>query len=321
MATGIFKKCVFAGNKRCQKIVDEDIRDYVREEIQDSLGVPLDKRRFKVLDQKALSNLERNKRHYRVSYDTAGKPYILYLTELGDERHSLFVKRVGDQIISTEYGFPKDCFDNGGTILDGKMLKTTDNKFFYIIEDIHLYKGKKIPYKDRSKTIMDLIKKNHKNSCRLFMKKFFDHCYIRSILEDHSKSLPFQDKITGLIFRSPKMSYIFKTDTKTKAPKAPSVSKTKTDDIEAQWSDMIINDSVELNTDEDQVLTLVATDMPEVYELYKPGDDQIIGYASIPDMKTAELIEDVLEDTGLDRVDFKCSYSKEFQKWSPYEKI
>ena len=131
---------------------------------------------------KQLYNLK--KYNYLLSVLTGGQPYFLYLTKINNKNYSLFIDKkiirghTFPKIIITNYRFHESLYNN--TILNGELIKTYNNNWEFVINDIIIYKNKKLNNNiyERLKLLHNLLENDYiydrnLEICSLRIKKYF----------------------------------------------------------------------------------------------------------------------------------------------------
>ena len=72
-------------------------------------------------------------------------------------------------------------------------------------------------------------------------------------------------------------------------------------------------DNIEFTLKSDNIKSVSKTDLPDIYKVKEDNK-----YLSIQTIKQSHMVRDAFKDTNLNFTkSFRCSYSKEFDKWIP----
>ena len=142
MQTGI----ISFGDRVAWNIKCNNTKDQILNEIFDLYGIRIiQKHNFK-LDETNIHHL--NKVPHMISLRTNGNRYYIYLSKYNDIEIIYFI----DMKIHTGYEKPRIILTRGlfapslflNTLLEGEMVKTKENKWIFIFNDIIAYEGKKL---------------------------------------------------------------------------------------------------------------------------------------------------------------------------------
>mgnify|MGYP003980735823 CR=1 FL=1 len=104
-----------------------------------------------------------------ISVNPPGKKYLCYLKSFSNKNQCIFINRYKDknlhyehQVLKIELELEQDLFK--GTLFDGQAVKKKDGKWYYVIDDIYLYKGSNImnnSFTERIKLLNEIFKTDH----------------------------------------------------------------------------------------------------------------------------------------------------------------
>jgi hypothetical protein len=223
----------------------------------------------------------------------------------------------------TQLKFIDDIFE--GTLFDGELVKNSNDKWIYLINDIAYYKGQNIITKnffERSSIIENILKNEHENdnineAFFISQKQYFEYKYIKDLVERYMNHLNY--KCSGLYFKntnnfSDNYLFIF--------PECRSDSKILNNGSTVDNQKVIINEESddELFNDVEIIkkepiqqqqlpkqklekttcrFLIHPTMMPDIYELYCKNTNNNIekySYASVPDIETSNFLKNVIGD-------------------------
>ena len=142
MQTGI----ISFGDRVAWNIKCNATKDTILDEIYNLYNVRIIQKHYFKLDSSNISHL--SKVPHLISLRTNGNRYYIYFTVFNDVQIIYFI----DMKIHTGYEKPRIILARGlfnpslflNTLLEGEMVKTKDNKWVFIINDIIAYEGKKL---------------------------------------------------------------------------------------------------------------------------------------------------------------------------------
>jgi hypothetical protein len=158
MQTGI----ISFGDRVAWNIKCNSTKDIILNEIYDLYGIRIIQKHYFKLDQSNIIHL--SKVPHLISLRTNGNRYYIYFTKYNDVEIIYFI----DMKIHTGYEKPRIILARGlfkkslftNTLLEGEMVKTNENKWIFIINDIIAYEGKKLDnliLPERLKIIYNLL--------------------------------------------------------------------------------------------------------------------------------------------------------------------
>jgi len=256
-----------------------------------------------------LNEIEKENGYISVQFQ--GIPYLIFFTTINEIQYNLLISKKelrseNSKNILREmkiYNLPKFTVPNNyytGTILDGKIIKTSKMNHSFMIHEIYNSHFESIELKEKYQIIEnDFIPHLAKfNKIEFKIVRLYNYDELPSLLfEKLSKS---RFKIIGLMFlpKFTKSYYVYTNELEFNSlqDKKPYVPK-KT----------YYESLVEFN--------MKNTDNPDVYYLYDINDNEKVGLAHIPDIKTSHFFKNIFMKQGMARV--KCIKSDKFGKWVP----
>lgn len=346
-------KPTYFSNKKSLEIISKPIKDDIKKLISCIGSFNLTSKYYTFLNKKNVNNLK--EQDFLVTLSTFGKKFILFNTTYNTKKYCIFINKKNDTMTVTQLKFSDDIFD--GTLFDGELIKNSNDKWIYLINDIAYYKGKNIVMKsfaERQSIIDNILKNEHDNDQNdikqtfyISKKNYFRYENIKNLVDKYMILLNY--KCSGLYFKninnfSDNYLFIFPecrsdniTDSGTvlhhsKQNSCPKDSvKINDDDIDDLFKNVeIIKMPVkEVSDDMSNKTTcnfiINKTLMPDIYELfYKCNNNKIekYSYASVPDIETSNFIKDIFINTSSNNIIYvECKYHKEFKKWIPFKKV
>jgi hypothetical protein len=194
-------KISFCG-KYCYNICNNDIKQKCLDDIKQHCDYSLKTNNIIQYNQEEHYKLV-VKNSYLVSAKSIGNSYYLYLTKINGMNNCMLIDKkilAGyelPRILLLRYRFKESLFENGGTLLEGELVKTeNDNQWKFILNNILMKSGSKlnIPILKKLqilKTILfhQYVYDPYFESCPLRVKKYFpfDKKHINLCLEYISK--------------------------------------------------------------------------------------------------------------------------------------
>lgn len=134
--------------------------------------------------------------NHLISVNPPGKKYLFFLNNYANKNNCLFINRYKDENLNYEHqvikilmNFDEELFL--GTLFDGQIVKKKDEKWYFVINDIYIYKGNNIMnnnFLDR----LDIIKKIF-NDNNYFIK--LNNPYIDSFKNKNAEVIYFEIKL------------------------------------------------------------------------------------------------------------------------------
>jgi hypothetical protein len=339
MHTGIIS---FA-NRIAFNIKSDEIKEIILNKLYNLFNIKIIQKHYYNLNNINIKYIKNN--DYLCCLRSNGNPYYVFFTYYNDIPIIYFIdKKIHPnyqkpRIILVRGLFDKSLYKN--TLLDGEMIKTYDNKWIFMINDIISYKGnylKNIKLNERLEIIYNLLDKEYnKNSCidvcEYQIKKYY---YINnnSINEliDFSKKLNYSSRGIYLwnynLYYKP-LLYNFnednivsvvrkiKDETKFKVLDKNETNNKKTEIIEEI---MVSENSESLNSDE-KILWISKTSEPDVYKLYLKeniNNEKEYGIANVSSLSTSKMLRLAFKNKNVSTlIKFKCKYNTYFNKWTP----
>jgi hypothetical protein len=344
MQTGI----ISFGDRVAWNIKCNSTKDMILNEISDLYGIRIIQKHYFKLDESNINHLK--KVPHLISLRTNGNRYYIYFTKYNDVEIIYFI----DMKIHTGYDKPRIILARGffnktvftNTLIEGEMVKTNENKWIFIINDIIAYEGKKLDnliLPERLKIIYNLLNDKYTpdkivDVCEYKVKSYY---YLSKIslneLIEKSKILNYTSR--GLYFSSYYLKHkpkLYNFDEKviiSVQKKLKDITEFK--EIPTQLSltpitsNFIITSNIitkEENKQEDteyKYLWISKTDDADIYNLYDNFNiltSKKIGIALVPTLRESIKLRNVFKDKNLTfTIKYKCKYNDKFSKYHPVE--
>lgn len=343
-------KPTYFNNKKSLNIVSPEIKNDIKSIINNIGSFNLTSKYYTFLNKQNVNNLKEN--NFLVSLSSFGKKFILFVTKYNSKKYCIFINKKNDSMIVTQLKFMDEIFM--GTLFDGELVKNSNDKWIYLINDIAYYKGTNIitkTFTERDEIIKYILKNEHDNNDEINQpfyiskKEYFDYKYIKDLVNNYMNYLNY--KCAGLYFKnvnnfSDNYLFIFpecRTDSKilnngTTVDNQKINLNNDSDKEEDKNFKVKTNNSIKLERTTCRFL-INGTAMPDIYELYTRNNNNNIekySYASVPDMETSDFLKKITENNNNNEdintkinknnaIYVECNYHKGFKKWIPYKKV
>ena len=199
-------KQIYFCNKKSLQIISPNIKNDIKKLINDIGVFNLTSKYYTFLNKKNVNNLKENQ--FLVSLSTFGKKFILFITNYNTKKYCIFINKKNDTMIVTQLKFIDDIFL--GTLLDGELVKNSNDKWIFLINDCAYYKGKNIvtmPFNERQAIIENILENEHDNelqnedNCFYISKKmYFNYENLKDLVDNYMPRLNY--KSSGIYFKN-----------------------------------------------------------------------------------------------------------------------
>jgi hypothetical protein len=320
-------KSTYFSNKKGLQVVGNEIRQDIKSLINNIGSFNLTSKYYTFLNKKNVNNLKENK--FLVSLSTFGKKFILFITKYNTKKYCIFINKKNDTMTVIQLKFSDDIFL--GTLFDGELVKNSEDKWIYLINDIAYYKGENIITKsfyERQNIIENILSSEHDNdnisgteTFFISKKNYFQYNNIKNLVDNYMNHLNY--KCSGLYFKSVTNfsdNYLFifpecRSDTKI-LNNGVSIDNNKDilNDEDDLFKDAEVIDNNNIKIEHKEVIKqtsnlklekttcrflINSTSMPDIYELYCKNTNNNIekySYASVPDIDTSNFIKGILSN-------------------------
>ena len=198
-------------DKECSNINDNKTKAQIVEMLDNKYKIQIINKDFIILNPNVLRNVTFHQ--HILSTFTNGNPYLLYLTKIDGVNSAIYI----DKKLKTGYTYPKmhcvkyrfdDSLFEQETIFAGELIRDNERRWFFLIDNIILYKGMNTSDKNiiaRFDLIHTILKNEYKPDhyleiCPLQIKRLFLYKNIRELCENFIPTLSYTCK--GLIFHT-----------------------------------------------------------------------------------------------------------------------
>ena len=348
MQTGI----ISFGDRVAWNIKCNNIKDVILNELLNLYNVRIIQKHYYNIDDNNIKYI--SKLPHLISLRSNGNRYYIYFTLYNDTPIIYFI----DMKIHTGYEKPRIILARGlfdpslfkNTLLDGEMIKTNENKWIFIINDIIAYEGNKLDdviLPERLKIIYNILDKKYTQDdiCDVCSYKVKNYYYLskkslnelmtiskelnytsRGIyfssyyLKHKPKLYNFNDNIIVSVQKKIKDTTEFKELIKDEQPitKPTLIVSTPTTIISTSNIITPLNKSY---TD----LWISKTDDPDIYNIYDNHNiltSNKLGIAFIGSLQDSIKMRNIFKDKSTTiTIKFKCNYNEKFKKFQPIEQI
>ena len=345
MQTGI----ISFGDRVAWNIKCNNIKDVILNELLNLYNVRIIQKHYYNIDDNNIKYI--SKLPHLISLRSNGNRYYIYFSLYNDTPIIYFI----DMKIHTGYEKPRIILARGlfdislfkNTLLEGEMIKTNENKWIFIINDIVAYEGKKLDdmiLPDRLKIIYNILDKKYTadNICDVCSYKVKSYYYLskkslnelmkiskelnytsRGIyfssyyLKHKPKLFNFNDNIIVSVQKKVKDTTEFKELVKTQS-QSQSQSHSQTSIISTSNIITSLNKSY-------SDLWISKTDDPDIYNIYDNHNiltSNKLGIAFIASLQDSIKMRNVFKEKSTTiTIKFKCNYNEKFKKYQPIEQI
>ena len=295
-----------------------------------------------------------------VSVNPPGKKYLCYIKNFSNKNQCIFINRYKDknlnyehQVLKIDIELDNDLFK--GTLFEGQAVKKKDGKWYYVIDDIYLYKGNNImnnSFTERLKLLKSIFESNFfkkiqndyidiyeniSNNVILFeIKLYVEYKYALDLINNHYRFLNYFDNNDKFKNRNNnKDGYngdipkgIIFTNIDINATKIHYILPI--DEYNSNVTSIVDSNKLSNNSPNKFTFKIKKTEISDIYELYCKSNEHLISYsiACIPFLKQSQIINSYFKkqsidfnnvDTNYDNEEVKvlCEYNSSFNKWSP----
>jgi hypothetical protein len=341
MQTGI----ISFGDRVAWNIKCNNIKDIILNELLNLYNVRIIQKHYYNIDDNNIKYI--SKLPHLISLRSNGNRYYIYFSLYNDTPIIYFI----DMKIHTGYEKPRIILARGlfdislfkNTLLEGEMIKTTENKWIFIINDIIAYEGKKLDdtiLPERLKIIYNILDKKYTadNICDVCSYKVKSYYYLskKSLNElmKISKELNYTSR--GIYFSSyylkhkPKLfnfndNIIVSVQKKVKdITEFKELVKTEPQ-LQPQTSIISISNIITSLNKSYSDLWISKTDDPDIYNIYDNHNiltSNKLGIAFIASLQDSIKMRNVFKEKSTTiTIKFKCNYNEKFKKYQPIEQI
>jgi hypothetical protein len=326
-------------------IKSNDIKDVILNQLS-AYNIKIIQKHYYKLDENNIKNIK-NQKHL-CNLRSNGNPYYIFMTTYNDIPIIYYIdKKVHPnyqkpRIILGRGLFKEELFKN--TLFDGEMVKKSNGKWTFLINDIIVYKGNYLEnciLPDRLKLLYDLIENNYTPDSTMdvcdFKVKNYYYLYKESInelielskklnytcrgiyiwsynLKHKPKLYNFDESTIINVVRHVKDDTSFKTLNETEIPCIPIIVP-----------EISQNNIIEILDEKERILWVMKTSEPDIYKLYDNeniGSSNSIGIALIPTMSISKMMRSTFKNCNVVTVaKYKCVYNEKFNKWTPIKPL
>ena len=353
MQTGI----ISFGDRVAWNIKCNNIKDIILNELLNLYNVRIIQKHYYNIDDTNIKYI--SKLPHLISLRSNGNRYYIYFSLYNDTPIIYFI----DMKIHTGYEKPRIILARGlfdislfkNTLLDGEMIKTNENKWIFIINDIIAYEGKKmddIILPERLKIIYNILDKKYTpdDICDVCSYKVKSYYYLskkslnelmkiskelnytsRGIyfssyyLKHKPKLFNFNDNIIVSVQKKVKDITEFKELVKTEPSLIQPSQVSSQSLIQPQQSIISTSNIITPLNKSYSDLWISKTDDPDIYNIYDNHNiltSNKLGIAFIASLQDSIKMRNVFKEKSTTiTIKFKCNYNEKFKKYQPIEQI
>jgi hypothetical protein len=338
-----------AWNIKCNK-------DAILDELSSLYNVRIIQKHYFNIDDNNIKYL--NRIPHLISLRSNGNRYYIYFTLYNDVEIIYYI----DMKIHTGYEKPRIILARGlfhkslfkNTLLEGEMVKTNENKWIFIINDIIAYEGKKLDdiiLPERLKIIYKILETKYTpddiiDVCSYKVKNYYNlskksieellkfskelnytsrGLYFSSYYLKHKpKLLNFNNDIIVSVQKKIKDNAVFKElQTKKETEPLPSSLPLPSSSLPLPLPSSSL--PLPLPSSSNLELWVSKTDEPDIYNIYDNHNiltSNKLGIAFIASMQDSNKMRNIFKDKSTTlTIKFRCNYNEKFKKYQPVEQI
>lgn len=335
-------------DKIAYNIKSEDTKKFILNHLEKKYKLRIIHKHYDKYNENTLHVLNQNP--HMVCVRSNGNPYFLYLMKYNFIQYCVFIDKKIQQgyylprMIIVQLGFDDCLFED--TIFEGEMIKANNGKWYYIINDLLVCKGKHLHdlnHPKRMSMLYDIVDKHYEydeyDQFDIAIKTYFKYNELDTMLNEYIPSLPYTCR--GLYFKPLYLKFkdiLYNFDDnlikKVERIKYKTVKqfilmndnllneKSSNSSSGADTPVSVKSDSASKSSVQSTPDSLVKnfyvrkTSTPDVYDLF--DNNTHIGIACIPSMKISKKMREITKDMNMvDRIELSFEYSNKFNKWCP----
>ena len=196
-------------DKQCSNVNDNKVKAQLVDIIDKKYGIQIISKDYNLVNPNIIRNISYHQ-HILTPY-TYGNPYMLYLTKVDNINCAIFIdKKLKDgytypKMHCVKYRFSEELYEKD-TILTGELVRDNERRWFFLIDNILLYKGMKTNDKNilrRFELIYNIMDNDYTSDkyleiCPLYVKKLFLYKDVKKMVEEFIPNLSYMCK--GIVF-------------------------------------------------------------------------------------------------------------------------
>lgn len=341
----------FAG-KTGYNIKSDDVKQRLLDDLEGLTGFKVIQKHHDRFHDNLIHKLSGNP--HLVCLKSNGNPYLLYLTRINFVNQCVFIDKKIQQgyfyprMIMSRFRFDDRLFE-GGTLIDGEMVKASNGSWIFLVGDIFGYQGMHLTNTNLVKRISmlyDLMKTQFVQEpcdvCQFQVKKYATYAELDTVLEEFMPMLPYTTR--GIYFKPLYLkfkdilynfdeslivkvlrkkykdvsNFLLETDKDlldparqaAASPPAPAAKLSKPPRPTPE-------PPVPPQSKPIRIYSVRKTSMPDVYEM---TSDESAGteVACLPTLRMSKYLRNIFGSKNVsDRICIKFEYSDTFNKWVP----
>ena len=331
MRTGVISFC----DRISYNIKCPDAKDIILNELENKYNIRILQKHWFRMDEQQYKYVKQVP--HNVCIRSNGNPYFLYFTRYEDISQIMYIdKKVQPnyqkpRIILTRGQFANCVFNN--TLIEGEMVKDTNNQWIFLINDIMMYQGKSlkdIELPQRLKYVDEMLSTHYTvdpfmDVCSFQIKKYVSATKenVEHLIE-FSKNLPYTNR--GVYFvpfslkYKPKLINFNDSLIKSVFRKVKDCPDFMDKEVTPVPKPLIVETPEQITSDDDtKIIWLRKTDQPDIYDMYEHENSlHKYGIASVPSLLTSKMLRNIFKNMNVaTSVGFNCKFDVRFQKWIP----
>lgn len=196
-------------DKQCSNVNDNKVKAQIVQSLETKHGINVISRDYTIVNHNTLRIISFHQ--HIITPFTNGNPYVLYLTKIDGINCCLYIdKKLKDgytypKIHCVKYRFNDELFEKE-TVFTGELVKDNERRWFFLIDNILLYKGMNTSEKNiisKYELIHNILNNEYSQDkfleiCPLQVKKLFLYKDVRKMINEFIPTLSYTCK--GIVF-------------------------------------------------------------------------------------------------------------------------
>lgn len=323
-------------------IKTNEMKDCILDLLYDSYGIKIIQRHYHKVDENNIKHIKANP--HMCCLRSNGNPYYMFFTTYNEVPIIYMI----DKKIHPGYQKPRILLIRGlfdevlfkNTLIDGEMVKTNDNKWIYIMNDIIVHEGRhlqSLKLEGRLNILYDILQNKHTPESTVDVCEYKIKTYYSVSKESVRELIDISTKLNytcrGMYFWSYQLKYKpklynfcedniisvvrkVKDETEFQLMDSKKIAESKQDTECKQDAEQVTDHA---DTADEKTMWLMQTDHPDVYSIFETDNNsKKIGIALIPNISTSKMIRNAFKNkNSVSTVKVRCRHHASFNKWFP----
>jgi hypothetical protein len=316
-----------------QNVVNKEAKEFVLNQLKNKYNISINDNRAFILNEKSVYFLE--KTQHIMSIKSSGTNYLLYFTKINNVNYCFFIDRkiapgyTIPRIISTKFQFSESIFND--TLLDGELVKNSENRWMFLITDMLVFEGQKIEENiiSRFNRLYTMLEESYKinkefDICPLVVKRLFKYSEYDYLITQFIPSLSYKTK--GIYFNTlntkhANQLFLFPNENRNSSQKKDKTRYQNSTILKVSEDGSRVDKQNTQATSNSLIFKLSKTTTPEIYNLFlRDGNDMVkqAKPAYVHGIKSGRMIRNCLK--SCESAYFYCRFNEKESMWEPTAK-